>query len=190
MTRTPLALVATLALATAGGCAPQCTCPATSPGGVATIPAPGPAAAPPPVSQPMPAQPMPAQPTPEQPTPSQPTPAQPTPAQPAAAQPAAAPAAGPVRLVNEGPALRRMGSVYPRYLSDAGVRGDVVVGLTLGDDGRVAETAIESATNDRLRDPALTVAQELRFSAPPAAGTTVRVRLRFQPAGSRIDVLP
>ena len=127
---------------------------------------PAPAAGPPPVAAPMPA-----------------------PA-PGAAQPAPAPAAGPVRLVNEGPALRRMGTAYPRYLSDAGVRGDVVVALELDADGRVQSANIVSATNDRLRDPALIVAPELRFSAPPAAGTTVRVRLRFQPAGSRIDLVP
>jgi hypothetical protein len=54
----------------------------------------------------------------------------------------------------------------------------------------VQSANIVSATNDRLRDPALMVAPELRFSAPPAAGTTVRVRLRFQPAGSRIDIVP
>lgn len=110
---------------------------------------------------------------------------------PGVAQPAPAPAAaGPVRLVNEGPALRRMGTAYPRVLSDAGVRGDVVVALELDADGRVQSANIVSATNDRLRDPALMVAPELRFSAPPAAGTTVRVRLRFQPAGSRIDIVP
>ncbi|HEX5870410.1 MAG TPA: TonB family protein [Longimicrobium sp.] len=166
MSRPPLAIAAVLLLAAAAGaCAPQCTCPTAIP---------APAAGPPVAATPMPTPPPAA------------APATPPPA----AAPAPAPAAGPVRLANEGPALRRMGSVYPRYLSDAGVRGDVVVEVGVDADGRVESANIVSATNDRLRDPALTVAQELRFTAPPAAGTTVRVRLRFQPAGRRIDILP
>jgi TonB family protein len=160
MIRPPFAIAAVLALAAA---ASACAPQCTCPAAV-----PAPAAGPPPVAAPMPA----------------PTPGV---AQPA---PAPAPAAGPVRLVNEGPALRRMGTAYPRHLADAGVRGDVVVALELDADGRVQSANIVSATNDRLRDPALIVAPELRFSAPPAAGTTVRVRLRFQPAGSRIDIVP
>jgi TonB family protein len=167
MNRPLLAIAAVLVLA-AAGCAPQCTCPATTP-----------APAVPPAN---------VRPTPTFPPPPPPQPAAP---QPAPAQtPAPAAAAEPIQLVNEGPALRRMGTAYPRYLADAGVRGDVVVALDLDADGRVQAANIVSATNDRLRDPALTVAQELRFSAPPAAGTTVRVRLRFQPAGGRIDIVP
>jgi hypothetical protein len=47
-----------------------------------------------------------------------------------------------------------------------------------------------SANNDQFRGPATTVAQELRFSAPPPGVTTARIRMRFQPAGSSIDVVP
>jgi TonB family protein len=127
---------------------------------------PAPAAGPPPVANPMP-------------------PAAPG-AQPA---PAPAPAAG-VRLLNEGPAVRRMRSAYPAHLLAGGTRGDVTLELTLDADGRVQSAADVSANNDQFRGPALTVAQELRFSAPPPGVTTVRVRMRFQPAGSSIDVVP
>jgi protein TonB len=171
MNRPSLAIAAVLALA-AAGCAPQCTCPATTPA----------PAVPPADVRPTPTFPPP--------PPAQPAAPQPAPAQAPAQTPAPAAAPEPIQLVNEGPALRRMGTAYPRYLADAGVRGDVVVALELDADGRVQSANIVSATNDRLRDPALTVAQELRFSAPPAAGATVRVRLRFQPAGGRIDIVP
>lgn len=107
---------------------------------------------------------------------------------PPAAQPAPA-QAGPVRLLNEGPAVRRMRSVYPPALLAGGSRGDVVVEATLDADGRVQSVMDVEATNDQFRGPALTVAQELRFTTPPAAGTTVRVRLRFQPSGSRIQIV-
>jgi TonB family protein len=171
MNRPPLAIAAVLALsAAAAGCAPQCTCPATAP---TPIPA-GVNPATPPTFPPPP--------------PQQPAPAQPTPAQPAVTPPPA-PAAGPVRLLNEGPAVRRMRSAYPPALLAGGTRGDVVVEVTLDADGRVQSVMDVEATNDQFRGPALTVAQELRFTAPPAAGTTVRVRLRFQPSGSRIQVL-
>ena len=126
---------------------------------------PAPAAGPPPVANPMPA---------------------PAPG----AQPAPAPAAGSVRLLNEGPAVRRMRSAYPAHLLAGGTRGDVTVEVTLDADGGVQSAVAISANNDQFRGPATTVAQELRFSAPPPGVTTVRVRLRFQPAGSRIDVVP
>lgn len=108
--------------------------------------------------------------------------------QPASQQPAAAP--GPVRLLNEGAAVRRMRTVYPPALLAGGVRGDVIVEVSVDADGRVQSAIDVQANNDQFRGPALTIAQELRFTAPPAAGATVRVRLRFQPAGSRIDVVP
>ncbi|MBW3572835.1 MAG: TonB family protein, partial [Gemmatimonadetes bacterium] len=87
-------------------------------------------------------------------------------------------------------AVRRMRSAYPAHLLAGGTRGDVVVEVTLDEEGGVQSAMDVEANNDQFRGPALTVAQELRFSAPPAAGTTVRVRMRFQPAGSRIDVVP
>jgi TonB family protein len=127
---------------------------------------PAPAAGPPPVANPMPA-----------------------PA-PGTAQPAPAPAAGAVRLLNEGPAVRRMRSAYPAHLLAGGTRGDVTLDLTLDEDGRVQSAVDVSANNDQFRGPALTVAQELRFSSPPPGVNTVRVRMRFQPAGSSIDVVP
>lgn len=107
-----------------------------------------------------------------------PAPAQSTPAE-----------AGPVRLLNEGPAVRRMRTVYPPHLLAGGTRGDVVIEATLDADGRVQSVIDVEANNDQFRGAAMTVAQELRFTAPPAAGTTVRLRMRFQPSGSRIEVL-
>lgn len=139
-----------------------CAPPCTCPAAV-----PAPAAGPPPVAAPMPA-------------PS-----------PGAAQPAPAPApAAGVRLLNEGPAVRRMRSAYPAHLLAGGTRGDVVVEVTLDQDGRVQNAVDVSANNDQFRGPALTIAQELRFSAPPPGVSTVRVRMRFQPAGSSIDIVP
>ncbi|HEX2206274.1 MAG TPA: TonB family protein, partial [Longimicrobium sp.] len=102
--------------------------------------------------------------------------------------PAPAPA-GPVRLLNEGPAVRRMRTVYPPALLAGGVRGDVTVEVVLDEDGRVQSAIDVQANNDQFRGPALTIAQELRFTTPPAEGTAVRVRMRFQPAGSRINVV-
>lgn len=166
MIRSPFAIAATLVLAAAAaGCAPQCTCPATAPAPVVVPPGVDPAT-PPIVAPPPPAQPQPS--------------AQPQ--QPAAAQP--------VRLLNEGPAVRRMRSLYPPALLAGGTRGDVIVEVTLDADGRVQSAIDVQANNDQFRGPALTLAQELRFTAPPAEGATVRVRMRFQPAGSRIDVVP
>lgn len=99
-------------------------------------------------------------------------------------------AAAPVTLLNADAAGRRMRTVYPPHLYDAGRRGDVVVEVTLDAEGGVEAAADVEANNDQFRGPALTVAQELRFSAPPAPGTTVRVRMRFQPAGSRVEIVP
>ncbi|HEX6372725.1 MAG TPA: TonB family protein [Longimicrobium sp.] len=176
MSRPPLAIAAVLVLAgAAGACAPQCTCPAAIP---------APTAGPPPAATPMPAPPPAAVPAAPQPA------AAPAPAPAPAQAPAAAPAPGPLRLLNEGPAVRRMRSAYPAHLLAAGTRGDVVVEVTLDENGRVQSAMDVQANNDQFRGPALTIAQELRFSTPPAAGATVRVRLRFQPAGSRIDVVP
>lgn len=160
MTRPPLAIAAVLALAAT---ASACAPQCTCPAAV-----PAPAAGPPPVANPMPA-----------------------PA-PVAAQPAPAPAptSGAVRLLNEGPAVRRMRSAYPAHLLAGGTRGDVTLDLTLDAEGRVQSAATVSANNDQFVGPAITVAQELRFSAPPPGVTTVRVRMRFQPAGSSIDVVP
>jgi TonB family protein len=159
MTRTPLAIVATLALAaTAGACAPQCTCPATTPGGVAAIPAPGPGAAPPPVPQ-----------------------AAPTPAP-----------TGAVQLLNAERVARRMRGAYPQYLLDAGTTADVLVDLTVNAEGRVESAAPvgqPDETQAQFLNTALTLARELRFSAPAAAGAQVRVRMRFQPSGSRVSIV-
>jgi TonB family protein len=155
MTRTPLAIVATLALAATAGCASQCTCPATTP---AAIPAPGPGAAPPPVPQ---------------------------------AAPTRVPT-GAVQLLNAERVARRMRGAYPQYLLDAGVTADVLVDVTVNAEGRVESTAPvgqPDETQAQFLNTALALARELRFSAPAAAGAQVRVRMRFQPSGSRITIV-
>ncbi|HEY0018706.1 MAG TPA: hypothetical protein VGC13_20570 [Longimicrobium sp.] len=157
MIRTPFAIVATLALAaTAGGCAPQCTCPASVPGGVAAIPAPGPGSAPPPVPQAAPA---------------------PT---------------GTVRLLNAERVARRMRGAYPQYLLDAGTTADVLVDVTLNAEGQVQSAAPvgqPDETQAQFLNASLSLARELRFSPPGAAGAQVRVRMRFQPSGNQVTIV-
>lgn len=138
---------------------------------------------PPPPAQPQPANPQPANPQPA--APPAPTPQPAAPAQP----PAPAQQAGPVQLLNEGPAVRRMRSVYPPALLAAGTRGEVTLEVVLDAQGRVQSAIDVQANNEQFLGPALTIAHELRFTTPQAAGQTVRVRMRFQPAGSSIQVI-
>jgi TonB family protein len=166
MKTTPFAIASLVLLAAAGGCQP-CTCPATAPAPVVLPPPPPPAG--------QPAQPAPAQPAPAQPAPAQPAPAQPAPA-------------GPVRITNESSVTRLMAGSVPRQIYDAGISGDVLLDVTLNADGTVESVTDVEATNETFRAPALRVARSLRFSAPPAAGSVVRVRMRFS-RRSEVDIV-
>jgi outer membrane biosynthesis protein TonB len=114
------------------------------------------------------------------------------PAQPVA--PAAAPVAAPVaggalRLLNADSAAAQMRLVFPRQMANAGVRGEAVVEITLDEYGAVQSASDVSLSNDQLRGPALTIAHGLKFSIPPAAGTMVRVRLRWSLGGNRAEIV-
>lgn len=98
-------------------------------------------------------------------------------------------AGGPLRILNEEEAVERMRSVYPASMASAGVRGDALMEVTLDENGTVQSATDIRVSNVNFRVPALTIAHGLRFSAPPAAGTTARVRLRWSLGGSRVELV-
>jgi hypothetical protein len=109
-----------------------------------------------------------------------------------AAQPTPAPqpgAAGSVRIINDREAAVRMREVYPQHLLDVGVGADVVVEVTLDATGRVQGARDLRVSNRDFRGPALIVAHELEFTAPPAEGTVVQVRMRFRTAATNVEIV-
>jgi len=97
---------------------------------------------------------------------------------------------GGVELLNRAEALRLMDRYYPQLLRDARVTGDVVVRLALDAQGGVAEREVLRSTQEQFSNAALTVAEELRFTPPAAAGTRVNVRMQFVlDGGARITVV-
>lgn len=113
----------------------------------------------------------------------------------AVANPGAAPGApqpvvgGPLRIVNEEQVREQMRSVYPPGMASAGVRGDALMEVTLDENGTVQSATDLRVSNTNFRVPALTIAHALQFSAPPTAGTVVRVRLRWALVGSRVEIV-
>ncbi|WP_420130391.1 hypothetical protein [Longimicrobium sp.] len=96
---------------------------------------------------------------------------------------------GPLRIVNEEKVLEQMRSVYPPSMASAGVRGDALMEVTLDENGTVQSATDIRVSNTNFRVPALTIAHGLQFSAPPAAGTVVRVRLRWALSGLRVEIV-
>lgn len=101
-----------------------------------------------------------------------------------AAGPAQASAGAGVALQNRGEALRLMERNYPELLRDARVTGEVFVQVTLDAAGAVTASTVTRSTQDSFSAAALRVAEALRFSAPPVAGTRVNVRMLFAEAGA------
>lgn len=99
----------------------------------------------------------------------------------AGAEPSAttAPQAAGVQLLNRAEALRLMSRNYPALLRDAQVTGDVVVRVTLNAQGGVAERTLARSTHQLFGAAALTVADQLLFTPPAAAGERVNVRMQF-----------
>lgn len=96
---------------------------------------------------------------------------------------------GPLRLLNEDEAENQMRAVYPARMAQAGVRGNAIVEVTLDETGTVQSARDVRVSNDAFRGPALSVAHALQFSVPPAAGTTVRVSLRWTTTNTYIEIV-
>lgn len=123
------------------------------------------------------------------PAPAGPPPDAAAPSIPGQVPPAPRPAAGPLRIINDEEAEAQMRSVYPQHLLDVGVGADVIVEVTLDANGRVQGARDIRVSNAQFRGPALTVAHELEFTAPPAEGTVVQVRMRFRTAVTTVEIV-
>lgn len=95
--------------------------------------------------------------------------------------------AGSVQLLNRAEALQLMDRYYPQLMRDARVTGEVVVRLTLNAEGGVAEQSVLRSTQELFGNAALTVAEQLRFTPPAAAGQRVDVRMQFA-LGQEADI--
>jgi hypothetical protein len=105
------------------------------------------------------------------------------------AAPRPAPVTGPLRIINDEEAETQMRALYPRHLADVGVGADVIVDVTLDENGTVQSASDVRVSNDNFRGPALSVAHTLVFTAPPAAGATVRLRMRWRTASTSIEIV-
>jgi hypothetical protein len=103
--------------------------------------------------------------------------------------PPPAPVGGPLRIINDEEAEAQMRSLYPRQLADVGVGADAIMEVTLDANGTVQTARDVRVTNDHFRGAALSVAHALQFTAPPAAGTVVRVMMRWRTARTSVEIM-
>jgi TonB family protein len=90
---------------------------------------------------------------------------------------------------NRSEALRLMDRYYPQLLRDARVTGEVVVRITLDAQGGVVDRRVVRSTQEQFSNAALTVAEQLLFTRPAAAGEALEVEMHFRPDNTmRIDV--
>lgn len=99
------------------------------------------------------------------------------------------PVGGPLRIINDEEAEAQMRSLYPRQLADVGVGADAIMEVTLDANGTVQTARDVRVTNDHFRGAALSVAHALQFTAPPAAGTVVRVMMRWRTARTSVEIM-
>jgi TonB family protein len=103
---------------------------------------------------------------------------------------AEASAASNVALQNRAAAVQLLLRNYPPLMWDARVTGEVFVQVTLDAAGVVTDSKVLRSTMTYFDEPALKVAEQLRFSAPAAAGQRVDVRMLFaQPEQASISVV-
>ncbi|HEU4880628.1 MAG TPA: hypothetical protein VFT45_00245, partial [Longimicrobium sp.] len=74
-------------------------------------------------------------------------------------------------------------------LADVGVGADAIMEVTLDANGAVQTARDVRVTNDHFRGAALSVAHALQFTAPPAAGTVVRVMMRWRTARTSVEIM-
>jgi len=103
--------------------------------------------------------------------------------------PAPAPVGGPLRIINDEEAEAQMRSLYPRQLADVGVGADAIMEVTIDANGTVLTARDVRVTNDHFRGAALSVAHALQFTAPPAAGTVVRVMMRWRTTRTSVEIM-
>lgn len=99
------------------------------------------------------------------------------------------PTGGPLRIINDDEAEAQMRSLYPRQLADVGVGADVILEVTLDENGLVQTARDIRVSNDNFRGAALSVAHALQFTNPPAAGTVVRLRMRWRTAQTSVEIM-
>jgi hypothetical protein len=103
--------------------------------------------------------------------------------------PAPAPVGGPLRIINDEEAEAQMRALYPPQLADVGVGADAIMEVTLDANGTVQTARDIRVTNAHFRGAALSVAHALQFTAPPAAGTVVRVMMRWRTARTSVEIM-
>jgi TonB family protein len=88
-----------------------------------------------------------------------------------------------VALQNRAQSVQLMLRNYPPLMRDARVTGEVFVQVTLDAAGAVTDSRVTRSTLTYFDEPALKVADQLRFTPPAAAGQRVDVRMLFAEQG-------